>query len=105
MQTCGKERLLGHHCLLITKESDRFVIDHQESFHILLWHSVYRSLKVIKKNKLKREKKFKITKNISEKYEFFSQVTRNSLLSATSFKVCAIGFNFGTVSNEVKTPA
>ncbi len=48
--------------------------------------------------------KFKNTINILRKNELFSQVTRNTLLSATSFRVCAIGSNFATVSNEVKTP-
>lgn len=46
----------------------------------------------------------KLTRNCVERPEFFSIVTRNSLLSATSFIVLKMGSNFGMDNMEVKTP-
>ena len=46
----------------------------------------------------------KSTKNWVDKSEFFSMVTRNRSLSATSFMVNRMGSNLGMVNIEVKTP-
>lgn len=49
-----------------------------------------------------KENKKEIQKNTTEKYAVFSQETRYSWLSVTSFKVFAIGLKFWTVSKDVR---